>query len=252
MFIMRNLPDILMRYEADGTPQGGDDGNQASAPDNSQGQGGADNNNQQASQNQGRDESESGLAGLLARYNNDALKVAERLLKDNYEARERARKLQEQIDASQETWQAYQALGKPDEIAAKLRQGEIERVAGKAGYNAQVLSDLDRMAGGALTYEVRTEQVDGQPVERVYVKDGSDADAQPQLLDEFAAARWAAYLPALQPQQQASQGQPPSGTRFPRQHPGTNGTSAAPDLLAQFQQEQNEKAAAVKNPLLNN
>lgn len=201
------------------------------------------------------------LANLLAQHGNDPLAVAERLLRDNYDSREARRELSKQLDA-------YKALGAPDDVAAKLRLSELERVAGRAGLNPTVFADLDRMAGGKLAYEARVEEVDGAQVERFYVTDATDPASQPQPLEEFLGARFAPYLPALQPTV-ASQGQSsgaqipaqaaqvapaqaqatPMGLRFPVQHPG-GGSSKPPDMVAKFQAEQAENAKAVKNPLL--
>lgn len=186
---------------------------------------------------------------MIAKNDNNALKVAEILHGDNFQLREKNRQLQAQIDgavilrdADKTAYEQYKALGAPGEIATKLRQGELERVAGKAGYNPTVFADLDRMAGGKLEYEVKTEEVDGAQVERFYVKDTTDTAAQPQLLSEFAAAKWAAYLPALTPQA-ASQGQQqngdvtppatPAGLRFPAQHPGGNGAPVTTKTVAE-------------------
>lgn len=150
-----------------------------------------------------------GLQSLLAKHGNDPLKVAEVLYGENYELRKERRD--------------YEALGAPSDIATKLRQGELERVAGKAGYNATVLARLDQMDGGKLTYEVRQETVDGAQTERVYVKDSTDDSAKEQALGDYAAAKWGEFLPSLTPQV-ASQGQSGNGVRFPAQ--GTGGSAA--------------------------
>lgn len=241
MFIIRNLPDAMFRFRPDDPPQGGDGGNSGQGNSNqgntnppaSQGtQGGSNPPAAQGAQS-GQPEVPQGLATMIAKNDNNALKVAEILHGDNYQLREKNRQLQAQIegavvlrDADKTAYEQYKTLGAPNEIATKLRQGELERIAGKAGYNAQVFADLDRMAGGKLQYEVKTETVDGNAAERVYVKDISDPNAQPQLLGEYAAAKWAAYLPALQPTPPSQgQGSNGNGVRFPTQHPG-GGTPA--------------------------
>lgn len=245
MFITRNPIDAILRYRPDDPPAAADPAvtppvTPATAT-----------------------EPPTGLAALIAKNDNSALKVAEMLHGDNYQLREKNRQLQAQIDGAvilrdedKKAWQAYKALGAPAELATKLRQGELERVAGKAGFVPQVFADLDRMAGGRLTYESKLETVEGVQVERVYVKDTATPDVAPQLLSEYAKSQWAAYLPSLTPVAaggQSTQGVPAAtapGVRFPAQHPGGGGQTAPNDIVAKFQQEQAEAAKAVKNPLL--
>lgn len=244
MFITRSLPDTLLRFRPDDPPQGGDDSTPAPATPSAA-------------------EIPQGLASMLSKHNNDSLKVMEILHGDNFQLREKNRQLQAQIDADKPAWEQYKALGAPAEIAAKLREADIEKIAVKAQYSPSVLAKLDKMAGGKLVYEAKVETVDGEQVERVYVRDeaapeGHPASA-PQLLSEYAAANWSEFLPSLTPvasgQGPSSNGlatpppATPAGVRFPPQHPG-GGTAPKSDLVSKFVQEQNEKAKAAKNPLL--
>lgn len=273
MLIHRNLPDVMFRFHPDGA-QGGDagaggqhQGGSAAAPA-TQAQG-----NQAAAASQGQSQGQSngsevpqGLASMIAKNNNDALKVAELLHGDNFQLREKNRQLQATIDgavvlrdADKSSWEQYRALGAPGDIATKLRGAEVERIASKAGYDADVFADLDRMAGGKLQYEVKSETVDGKAVERVYVKDTADANAQPQLLNDFVTAKYAKYLPSLQPTAQ-SQGQGQAGgqngsatsqgTRFPAQGTGNSGAQGSVDMVDQYVNKVNEQGKAATNPLV--
>jgi hypothetical protein len=105
-------------------------------------------------------------------------------------------------------WEAYQQLGKPDELKPLLEQGkkdrervqqvekteQLTRVAQAAGWDLGAFRDLDTLAGG-LEWTVQTiKDKDGNDVQQVTVKDGQttrDAVA-------FAEERWAKFLPVLQ------------------------------------------------------
>jgi hypothetical protein len=250
VFIYRNPFDVIFRFAPDDAQGGGDSGNQSqqtsqSSSSNSQEQGSG---GSQSHENQG-------LARLLQRHDNDALRVAETLLGDNFKLREKNRLLEGQTEgavvlrgADKDAYAQYQALGAPSEIAAKLRRGEIERVANEVGYDADVFADLDRMLGSNFVYEAKTETVDGNAIKRWYVRDGSQHDAAPQLVTDFAAAKLGKYLPALQPTAQNSEGE---GTRFPPQGTGGSGSQVTNDYAKQFLQKQEEQNKGIKNPLLN-
>lgn len=237
MFIIRNLPDALLRFRPDAAPSGGSSPSSPQGGDPGTVTPPAAPVTPPATPSPAAPEIAPGIATLLNKHGNDSLKVMEILHGDNFQLREKNRQLQSQIDGAlilrdgdKTAYEQYRALGAPGEIATKLRQGELERVAGKAGYNPTVFADLDRMAGGKIVYEAKTEEVDGAQVERFYVRDAADPNATPQLLSDYAAAKWANYLPSLQPA--ASQGQngngtattplvtPAPGLRFPTQHPG--------------------------------
>lgn len=156
---------------------------------------------------------------ILDRHGNDALKLAERLATregDNYSLREERRQLKEQLaalqgklpaegavvlagdDASQ--WQAYTQLGKLDELQAALaerettkgelatlkRDLELRDVAQIANYKPAVLKQL---AGDA---QFVIKEADGK--RSIVVKDGEKETP----LSDYAKAKWADFLPALQ------------------------------------------------------
>lgn len=241
MFVRRNGFLDLIMFSPDGN--GGDAADAAAAA----AQGGA---ADAATTNQG-------LASLLAKHENSALAVAELLHGDNFSLREKNRQLTAQLDGAvilrgdeKAAWESYKVLGAPAELSTKLRRLELDRIAGRAGYNPDVFADLDRMAGGQLQYEVKNETVDGKQVEKVFVKDGADSQAQP--IADYAAAKWANYLPALKPADSTQQngGGSGAGLRFPAQHPGGGGTVTESDAVTKFIEAQQAKAAASKNPLL--
>lgn len=218
---------------------------------------------------------EASFQRLLDRNNNDGIGIARQLFGENHDYRKEIRELKEQVAqltgkvpaegttvlsaADALLWQAYQALGKPDEIKQGLEkrtelQGkltELERetllrgVAESAGYKPVVLSQLDRMAaaqGKQLVFDMRDVTVDGKTTKAAFVKDG-DKEVP---LGEYAQSNWSDFLPALT--QSSSGGGQQSGTRFVTQHAGSG--SGKTDLVSTFLQEQDAARAAVKNPLL--
>lgn len=177
-----------------------------------------------------------GLQNLLGKHNDNANDVAKLLYTDNYELRDQIRTLKEQLPPAGAivlagddvaAWEAYRALGAPDALTtaleekdqaqgelATLRRASVLREAAEAtGYNANVLTNLDREA---LAYELREQTQDGKTVKIAYVKDG-EGDAVP--LSQYAEQHWTDFLPALRPEE--SRRAP--GTPFPRQS-GHNGT----------------------------
>lgn len=100
-------------------------------------------------------------------------------------------------------WEAYQALGKPEEIGQKLKDGEaaiterdglkekevLSGVATELKWKPEVLSDLAK--GKNLTWTIA--EKDGKKT--VSVK---DADGKEHPAEEYAKANWSLYLPALQ------------------------------------------------------
>lgn len=129
---------------------------------------------------------------------------------DNYELRRKSAPDGGLIlDAEQaKRWQAWEGLGKPEDIAPKLEQAgkdrarieQIEKrerittVAAAAGWDADALSDLDSLAGGLEWTVSEVTGQDGNSVKSVSVKvDGKDVDAA-----EFAKQRWSKFLPILQ------------------------------------------------------
>lgn len=122
-------------------------------------------------------------------------------------------------------WQAYQALGKPDEL--KQLQGDYTRlhrdqlfqqVAAAHGYKAAVLSQLPGMA--EFQIEVKEQEKDGKKVKVAIAKNG---DGQERPLPELVDERWADFKPALVEQPAA-----PSGTPWPKQSVSSQGAASDP------------------------
>jgi len=213
---------------------------------------------------------------LLDRHKNDGLAMAEKLFGENFAYRTQIRQLEQQVLQAEgklpgegsvvltgndaQSWAAYQALGKPDELKQGLeektqlqgklqgmeRETTLRTVAETVGYKAGVLANLDRMAkaeGKALAFDVRDTTVDGKTVKAAFVKDGN----KELPLTEYAATNWADFMPSLTVQ--GTQQQQASGIRYPAQHAG-NGAGGKSDPVADFIQQQEQARAAVKNPLL--
>lgn len=204
---------------------------------------------------------------LLERHGNSATTVAQLLFTENKELRDKARQLESRLPAEGAlvlsgndvaAWQAYQTLGKPDDIKQGLEertqlQGQLSgaqraetlrTVAEAVGFKPTVLTNLDRMAkaeGKELAFTVRDEQRDGKAIKVAYVKDGQTETA----LTDYAQSNWADFLPAL-----SAQGtQQPTGTRYPAQHVGSS-AQKQDDPVAAFLEKQKANQAAIKNPLL--
>lgn len=160
---------------------------------------------------------------LLSRYNGDAVRLAERLsdaLDDAYKHRKRRDELQGQLDAlsarvpsegsvvlnadEASAYQAYIALGKPQELSERLEQAEtaaadakslrrqatIRDAAQVSGYKPAV---LERLAAD-LTLELRDLTENGQTVKAAFVRDG---DRPETPLRQYAEQHWPDFLPAL-------------------------------------------------------
>lgn len=160
----------------------------------------------------------------------DRQAVAE-LLKDNFKQRDEIRGYLAQIDevkskvpaegtmvltAEQaKDWTAYQELGKPEDLKAKVekvstleadlakrdREAAIASAAEAAGYKASVLAKLPGTE--ALKFELREEEVDGEKKKIAYVT-GSGDGATPQKLSDYAEREWADFVPALTAEAAAS------------------------------------------------
>ena len=208
---------------------------------------------------------------LLERNGNNANAVAQLLFNENRDLRDAKRDLERKLpgDGSlvltgndAQTWSAYTALGKPDELKVHLeertqlqgrlqgmeRETVLRSVAETVGYKASVLANLDRMAraeGKALSFDVRDTTVDGKPAKVAYVKDG-DKDYP---LTDYASANWADFLPSLTVQGTVQTQAQPAGTRYPAQH-ARSAAGGKTDPVADFIQRQEEARAKVKNPLL--
>ena len=166
-----------------------------------------------------QDDAKPRASDILDRHGSDAIKLAERLATregDNYQLREERRQLREQLAQLQgklpadgavvlagddaTAWEAYRALGKLDELQAALserettkselttlkRDLELRDVAQIANYKIAVLKQL---AGDA---QFAIKEADGK--KSIVVKDGEKETP----LADYAKARWADFLPALQ------------------------------------------------------
>lgn len=199
--------------------------------------------NQQRQKEQGSD--------ILARYNGDAVRIAEKLadaLNDNYGLRRKRDDLTSEVTtlkANQrpegaviltgddaKAYEAYTALGKPDElatikaerdtlateVATTKKQGLIRDVAEIAAFKPAVLTRL----GGDLDYVIK-EVTEGEVTKKAaYVK--TEQGEKP--LTEYAQAQWGDFLPALTATGGTEQqGQRTQGVPFPAMQ-GSGGQKA--------------------------
>ncbi len=180
---------------------------------------------------------------ILEQYSGNATRMAEKLadaLGDNFKLREQKRTLadeNERLKGNQKpegatiltgdeatAYEAYRALGKPDEVQQRLQEREtlqgqlstlqrdavLRDAAQVAGYKFSVLRDR----AGDLAIEVRDATEEGKAVKRAFVK--TQAGETP--LAEYAAREWADYLPALQAGDAGRQAG--AGVQFPGQAGG--------------------------------
>lgn len=163
-------------------------------------------------------------SALLAQFNNDALRMAERLadvLIDNQKQRDELRGLRAQNRELKERaildgmtalsaedaalWEAYRALGEPPtikrlldehtqattEMAAMKRAETVRQAAEIAGFKPSVLAKV----AGDLPIELRP--VNGGKPLAVVIADGEE-----KALEDYAKDAWADFLPALRQQAQ--------------------------------------------------
>lgn len=148
-------------------------------------------------------------------------------------------------------WEAYQVLGKPEEISQKLKDGEtaiVERdglkrsqtlgeVASAMGWNQKALEEI--VKDKPLTFSV-TEK-DGK--KSVLVKDQSGKET---ALDEYAKSTWPVFMPSLQAKDTQGGGSGNSGSgnsgtggrSFPTG--GNGGTQGGGNAIQQRLQKQQE------------
>ena len=178
------------------------------------------------------------------------------LLSDNHKLREKLRARPEVpkgarvLSADEATaYDAYVALGKPDELSTKLttaeqaaadlttlrRDATLRDVRDATGYDLDVLKDI---GGAEWQYTIKEETIDEKPAKVVYVKDGD----QEQRIDQHPKVQ--RFLPALRPSGMT----PPPGQPYPRQNGGT--PPPAGDLATRFIQQQEERRKAQINPLM--
>ncbi|HEU4327373.1 MAG TPA: hypothetical protein VFS21_29820 [Roseiflexaceae bacterium] len=188
---------------------------------------GAGNGGQQGGQG-GQDPTQA-FQNLLARNNNDGIRLAEQLYRENHDLREQRRTLQGQVPAQgavvltgddATAWQGYRQLGDLTAVQTAIQerataQGELAKlqrsvtlrdVADLAGYDREVLTTI----GGELTYIIKDEQVEGKATKQVYVKDGDQETA----ITKYAEQKWQKFMPSLK-LAPATGGAPPRGTPAP-------------------------------------
>lgn len=192
-----------------------------------------------ADQERQRKAAETGeFANQLKARNDDATGFARDLHRELQEAREQLGKANALIPEGgvvlsptlAKAWEAYKALGKPDDLAKVLESGKEAAAKASALERSQQLRDVAEVAGytpsvlnrlaGDLAFEVKEETILGKPKKVVYVVPKEGEEGQPVKLDDYAKQHWGDFLPSLKP---SSQAQPRAfGT------PGGGVTSYAP------------------------
>jgi hypothetical protein len=172
---------------------------------------------------------------LLAKYDNDAGKLALRLNNDNYKLREKIRGLEKSTppegarvlskDEAAE-FEAYRALGKPEEIQQARterdrlmeetdghRRAEVYKQAAEAhGYKAPVLMRLASQE--KLQIEIREEKVGAKTAPVAYVKGVDDKGKETATkLPDYAAKAWPEFLDSLPISTRAAPSTPQRGDR---------------------------------------
>jgi hypothetical protein len=156
-----------------------------------------------------------GFKRLLAKHENDAIRVAEKLYGENYELRRDNSALKGRVPAEGDVilkgddlkrWQKYQDLGDPGEIRKSLdsgkdaiaerdrfARGELYRKAAEvAGYKPAVFARLAEQDG--LAIEIGEVKKDGKAVPTAFVK-GEDDSTTP--LNVYVDSKWSEFKPAL-------------------------------------------------------
>lgn len=203
------------------------------------------------------------IENLLAKYSGDPRAIADLHARERERKDDEIRRLKRQIRQEREkrapegavvltgddakAWEAYRALGTPDEVTAKLgeattaterlaaleREVATSKVASAVGYKPSVLADLAKSKGFAV--ELRQETVDGKPQEVPYA---ITSDGQAVKLTDYVSQNLADYLPALTSGTSTGGGQqqrttPAAGTAGPR-YPSQAGGSSAPQAGSVF------------------
>jgi hypothetical protein len=106
------------------------------------------------------------------------------------------------------------------ELTTLRRDKAIAEAAEAAGFKAKVLGQLPKVA--TLTFTIKDETENGQPVKRAYVKDGDTEE----LLTTYAERVWEEFLPVLSAD--TNPAQRPTGSGFVRQHVGGKAPSTDP------------------------
>jgi len=144
-------------------------------------------------------------------------------------------------------WQAYQALGKPDELKqlrgeyTQLQRNQLfQQAAAAHGYKAAVLGQLP--GAGELSIEVREVEQDGKKNQVAFVKNG---DGQERPLPDYVKETWGDFLPALTAEQKG--GQQASGTPWPKQDVSSQGADTS--VTNSYLERQRKAHESRKNPI---
>lgn len=174
-----------------------------------------------------KDDAQEGLKKLLEKHSNDAMALAGQLHTENFQLREQKRALKAQLDAAEklkpadgsvvlskaeaERYDAYKALGKPEELGAirterdelKTKVAKAERdsslrtVAEVEGFDAEVFTSL---VTNDQSFEIKEIKKDNQTIKQAFIVIESDGKKESKPLAEFAAEKWSKFLPALKPE----------------------------------------------------
>ena len=205
------------------------------------------------------------LQGLLQKHGNDGARLAESLLRENHGYRRKLATAKTEIEETKKkampegavvlsadqakAWDAYQKLGKAEDLqkaleelpklkeqaATSARERLIAEAAKLTGFDSDVLSGL----AGKLELEMKETQKDGKAVRIALVKDGGAE----KPLEEYAAEKWAKFMPALKPGNGSS-----GGTPYVSQSSG--GKAPKTDMVDQFIDRERKRAESRTNPLL--
>jgi hypothetical protein len=222
------------------------------------------------------------VQALIARHNNDLMRVIDHLYGDNFSLREKNRTLKEQVKdlgekapkdgavvltkAEADLLESYKALGDIEtlktaqserdqfkgELGALRKDGILRDVAEVSSFKFPVLKTLseNKALNGEteLEFEIKEVEKDGQRKKVAFVKNGpstgsGQASGEAKPLADYATEKWADFLPSLQAQPQPQT----NGVPYPSQT--TGGPPAPSNVLADFKKQSQEARAAQPNPL---
>lgn len=156
-----------------------------------------------------------GFKRLLAKHENDAIRVAEKLYGENYELRRDNSALKGRVPAEGDVilkgddlkrWQKYQELGDPADVRKSLDMGKeavadrdrfrraegYEKAAQVAGLKPAVFRRLAEAEG--LVIEIGEVKQDGKAVPTAFVKGEGDSTTP---LGDYVDTNWSEFKPAL-------------------------------------------------------
>ena len=139
----------------------------------------------------------------------DLLNRVIKLESDNYDLRRKAAPEGGLVLTADERkrWEAWEALGKPDEVKTSIEQGKKDRafvekaekaeslgkVASAAGWDAEAFTSLNDMTPG-LEWRVQEVKKGEETIQQAQVKVGDDW----KNAEDFAGERWKKFLPVLE------------------------------------------------------